>query len=472
MKVVRKFCTALVLCMSLMLVMPSVISDKPLGMTVEAAKKVKLNKKTAYVCKGDTVKLSLSGTSKKAKWSTSSRKIATVSSKGVVKGIKKGKANIIAKVGNKKYVCRVTVETPSISKKTASINAGSKLTLKVKNTKQKVSWKSSNRQIATVTSKGVVKGVKKGSATITAKIGKKKLTCRVTVKKAATSQSVIKYIGDRDVDYDEESQSHRVFFSLILSDGVTRVSSSGTLRVVIYNDADEQVYRKDIVFSKADFDYWTYEYSGEKCLLCCIEIPNSQVGLGSVSTGRLGYQVVLPTGMSTQVYVAEVDSLPTVSAKDNLNALKNYIQKNGKLNSSGERFISYTSTEDGVSYGIVYDSANNGFKFVHTLDIDGIQNSLRMYLNINHDGTASVENITIVESAGVGLEAVADINIATYNLDQTVRFNVVMSTEGLTDASIQKSANASLKSAFAGWEYLLLRDTGLHLKDIGFLSYN
>ncbi len=290
MKVVRKFCTALVLCISLMLVIPGVISDNPFAMTVEAAKKVKLNKKTAYVCKGDTVKLSLSGTSKKAKWSTSSRKIATVSSKGVVKGIKKGKANIIAKIGNKKYVCRVTVETPSISKKTASINAGSKLTLKVKNTKQKVSWKSSNRRIATVTSKGVVKGVKNGTATITAKIGNKKLTCRVTVKKTATSQNVIKYIGDRDVDflledfqdtfclvfftfsvnlepalidavfllidgvstetatsqnvikyigdrdvdYDEESQSHRVFFSLYnITDNVHHYKYMSNMRNLI-----------------------------------------------------------------------------------------------------------------------------------------------------------------------------------------------------------------------------------------------
>ncbi len=472
MKVVRKFCTALVLCISLMLVIPGVISDNPFAMTVEAAKKVKLNKKTAYVCKGDTVKLSLSGTSKKAKWSTSSRKIATVSSKGVVKGIKKGKANIIAKIGNKKYVCRVTVETPSISKKTASINAGSKLTLKVKNTKQKVSWKSSNRRIATVTSKGVVKGVKNGTATITAKIGNKKLTCRVTVIKTATSQNVIKYIGDRDVDYDEESQSHRVFFSLVLSDGKTRVSSSGMLRVEILNDANEQVYRKDIIFDKSDFSYWTYTYSGERCLLCCIEIPDSQVEIGSVSTGRLGYQVVLPTGMSTQVYAAEVDSLPTVSAKDNLNALKNYIQENGKLNSSGERFISYTSAEDGMSYGIVYDSANNSFKFIYSSDLNDIQSTVQMRLGISNDGTVAVQYILVGESVGLGIQAVADLNIATYNLDRTVRFNVLASTSGVTDANAQKVANASLKAAFAGWEYLLLKDTGLHLKDIGFLSYD
>ncbi|MBQ9014992.1 MAG: Ig-like domain-containing protein [Firmicutes bacterium] len=47
-----------------------------------------------------------------------------------------------------------------------------------------VTWKSSNKKVATVTSKGVVKAKKKGKATITVttKDGKKKATCKITVK--------------------------------------------------------------------------------------------------------------------------------------------------------------------------------------------------------------------------------------------------------------------------------------------------
>ena len=44
---------------------------------------------------------------------------------------------------------------------------------------------SSKKSVATVSSKGRVKAKKKGSATITAKVGKKKYTCKVTVKKAS-----------------------------------------------------------------------------------------------------------------------------------------------------------------------------------------------------------------------------------------------------------------------------------------------
>ena len=47
---------------------------------------------------------------------------------------------------------------------------------------EKILFRSSDRRIATVNSKGVVKGIKKGTATITVQSGSKKLTCKVTVK--------------------------------------------------------------------------------------------------------------------------------------------------------------------------------------------------------------------------------------------------------------------------------------------------
>ena len=72
-----------------------------------------------------------------------------------------------------------------INKKKATLKVGQTLQLKVTGTKRKVKWTSSKKSVATVSSKGRVKAKKKGSATITAKIGKKKYTCKVTVKKAS-----------------------------------------------------------------------------------------------------------------------------------------------------------------------------------------------------------------------------------------------------------------------------------------------
>ena len=69
-----------------------------------------------------------------------------------------------------------------ISKKKATLKVGQTLQLKVTGTKKKPKWTSSKKSVATVSSKGRVKAKKKGTATITAKVGKKKYTCKVTVK--------------------------------------------------------------------------------------------------------------------------------------------------------------------------------------------------------------------------------------------------------------------------------------------------
>ena len=71
-----------------------------------------------------------------------------------------------------------------LNKKSLTLTVGKTATLKVKGTKKKVVWSSSNRKIATVTKKGKVKARKKGTATIYAKVGKKKLKCKVKVKAA------------------------------------------------------------------------------------------------------------------------------------------------------------------------------------------------------------------------------------------------------------------------------------------------
>lgn len=60
--------------------------------------------------------------------------------------------------------------------------AGQTKSLKVVGTEKKVRWTSSNTKVATVDKKGRVKARKKGSCKIYARVGKKKLTCKVTVK--------------------------------------------------------------------------------------------------------------------------------------------------------------------------------------------------------------------------------------------------------------------------------------------------
>ncbi len=164
----------------------SAVPNMP-GQTIEAqAATVKLNKKSVTLIKGQTTTLKMKGTSKKVTWSSSKESIATVSSKGKVTAKKKGTTTITAKVGGKKYTCKVTVEAPKISKTSLTLTKGKTSTLKIAGTTQDVTWSSSKKSVATVNSKGKVTAKKKGTATIIATVGGEKYTCALTVKSSSS----------------------------------------------------------------------------------------------------------------------------------------------------------------------------------------------------------------------------------------------------------------------------------------------
>ena len=78
---------------------------------------------------------------------------------------------------------------PKLSKTKLTLTVGKTAKLKVKNYKGTVKWSSNKKKVAAVSKKGVVTAKKKGTAVITAKAGKKKLKCKVTVKMAANKNT-------------------------------------------------------------------------------------------------------------------------------------------------------------------------------------------------------------------------------------------------------------------------------------------
>ena len=92
-----------------------------------AKKKVKLSKKSVTVAVGKTVKVKLKNNKKKVKWTvTSGKKNVKLSKKkktGVtIHGKKAGKAKVQAKVGKKKFVCKVTVKNADTNQNTDKNN--------------------------------------------------------------------------------------------------------------------------------------------------------------------------------------------------------------------------------------------------------------------------------------------------------------------------------------------------------------
>ena len=102
--------------MSLMLVLSMMIVVIPNVVSAAKKTKVALNYKKVTLTAGKTKQLKVKGISKKqkVKWSSSNKKVATVTNKGKIKAVKKGSAKVTAKVGKKKYVCKVTVNAKAV----------------------------------------------------------------------------------------------------------------------------------------------------------------------------------------------------------------------------------------------------------------------------------------------------------------------------------------------------------------------
>ena len=151
----------------------------------------KISKTALTIIQGEGATLSMKGTYQKVKWASSNKKVATVSEYGSVKAVKKGTADIIAKVGGVKYTCKVTVENPKLSKTDLTLVEGNTFTLKLLGNTQKVKWTSYNTDVAVVSKDGKVTAKAEGYTSIYAEVGYKSYRCSLTVKKPPVDMSKV-----------------------------------------------------------------------------------------------------------------------------------------------------------------------------------------------------------------------------------------------------------------------------------------
>ena len=156
----------------------------------------KLPSNTLTLKKGKTFTIKTNVSKTKLKYTTSNKKVITVTKNGKIKAIKKGKANITVSLKSDpkvKKVIHVTVGKPvtkvKLNKTSLLLVKGKNSTLKAKITPAKPSnkkliWKSSKPTVVKVSSSGKITGIKAGTATITATAADgsgKKASCKVTV---------------------------------------------------------------------------------------------------------------------------------------------------------------------------------------------------------------------------------------------------------------------------------------------------
>ncbi len=144
--------------------------------------KIKLNKTSIVLLKGKTAKLKVKNATGKISWKSSKRSVASVNSKGVVKGKSVGTAYISAKANKQTKKCKVKVEDPRFANNQLEVNIDEEsFYLNILGCKHDAKWYSSNDDIIYVDDDGELLLLDVGTATITAKVHGKTLKCKITV---------------------------------------------------------------------------------------------------------------------------------------------------------------------------------------------------------------------------------------------------------------------------------------------------
>lgn len=188
---------------------------------------------------------------------------------------------IFLKIGN---VTNVQTKTIRLNYSWINMTEGYSMKLKVRGTKKKVKWSSSNKKVVTVNKKGKVSGKKAGKATITAKVGKKKLKCRVTVTKIPKKKETT--VSYTDVTFNVAEVHINLYDVTYSKNGYSKLSESenATFELELLNNtksikwtsSDEKVatVKSGMVTAQSKGNCTIIAEAGGKKYVCPVTVTN------------------------------------------------------------------------------------------------------------------------------------------------------------------------------------------------------
>lgn len=135
--------------------------------------------------------------------------------------------------------------TIKLNKTKKTLKVGQTYTLKVSGTSKKVTWKSSKKSVATVSSKGKVKAKAVGKATISAKVAGKTLKCTITVK-AADNPALA------TAPFTASELTTEGFSFVVPKDWVSTTSSENGIYMYVSKPSQEHISSITIALQQAD----------------------------------------------------------------------------------------------------------------------------------------------------------------------------------------------------------------------------
>lgn len=199
----NKLLSATVLAVAIVFILTSLVSCGPTEPPVIQVTSVSVNPVSAILDIGETAILTAivspsDATDKTVTWTSSNPSVVTVSN-GTITTVGEGSATITATAGGKSGTCQVTVNkkvievsSVELDRTNVILNPGKTISIIVTikpddATDNNVTWESSDKNVVTVDG-GNITAVQCGTATITATVGGKQVTCAVQVKESALSQ--------------------------------------------------------------------------------------------------------------------------------------------------------------------------------------------------------------------------------------------------------------------------------------------
>lgn len=447
MKKIQKLLFSITIAFALLMIMPVMLPEYSNTTEVQAA----TLKKELTVFNGVSfTTVRPAGTAKQWSWTSSAPAVATVSynssrNENVISTKGYGTTTIKGTYGS--YVIYYYITVPKISKTSIGLSKGNSYSLSITGSPASVTWKSSNKSVATVNSKGKVTAKGYGTTTITAAttitIGKQSLTkyfsCKVLVSKISNTNLGL-YTGSS--------------YSL---------SIAGSPTSVTWKSSDKSVAT---VSSKGKV---TAKGAGTATITATAKFSVKTI---NSTTGE-----VTGTTLLTKTFNCKI-TVKNKTVQQNLTALKNTISKSSLVNSSGNHYI-YTKTTNDTStykYTITYDKANDRLKFSFTRKDSASKRaaSISFYVYNTSKTYKIAPVISITTQKGVKFTTKVSFDRRTYTKSTNLTFSITSSNISLTQERIdvmQSLSNSYLRIACNGWNKLVYNKTGMQLKNLGFTKY-
>ena len=321
---------------------------------------------------------------------------------------------------------------PRLSKTKVTMQVGKTVQLKVKNNKKKVKWSSSNKKVAAVSKKGKVKAINSGNAKITAKISKKKLVCRVKVKRTVTDK-------DNNTNGDtSQSNDVKINQNVTSTEQPTITVPTATPAVAPTAASTAPPTTTPTV------------------------TPTITPTVAPTVTPTVA-PVIQPT--TTPLSTPTLDSIAA-----NYRTLKTYIQKNGKTQQSGEnKFI--VNYIDEFMYTIEYNNEDEAFVFSTYSEIDlsnggDCRNLLTVEIKESDLRNGDLEFVTLFSSGACAMLTLTD-SLEKLDFNSPLDWKVV-DYIGLDEDSWKEQADVYGGLSYLGWNLLLEKTVKMNLSDLGF----